>query len=462
MAAGVAERSKTVKAMLKRSQAVADLHAGGDAMRAAGEQYLPKFPVETPEDYQARLKSTWLFNGIEKQIDDTTGRIFAKPIVLADPDSPLSDWAGNIDMEGRDLSNFAKDVFEASMLRGMSFIMADAPPKESGQTVAAVQASGWRPFLVSLPLEQVLGWKWESVNGTPVLTQFRIMESVAEPGRDEFSDAVVEQVRVLDLVDGAVRIRLYRENAKGEWVVHSEYGTDFEQIYVTPMYTGRKGYLIAKTRLTSIAELNLAHWRVQSDKSNCLHKSLSPLLHLRQMGSIGKDGEDIYNSAGYGFLSDGDNSHMEWVEVTGAGIGAAGDELAEIKDQMKQSGLQIISEKVGVSTATGDSIDEAKSVTRIRMWADDLKDALEIALGWVADIAGIDNSDGQASEVVVNKDFGMLAGMAMSDIKDMYLAGAISRATYINEAKRRGVIDEAITADDEKERIEDEGLGGEL
>ena len=124
---------------------------------------------------------------------------------------------------------------------------------------------------------------------------------------------------------------------------------------------------------------------------------------------------------------------------------------------MKQMGLQLISERIGVSTATGDSIDEGKTVTRIRMWADDLKDAIEIALGWMAEIAGIEAD----TEVVVSKDFGVLGNLPMSDVKDMYLSSVISRETYIKEAQRRGVLDESVNPDDEGERIEAEGLDDE-
>lgn len=124
---------------------------------------------------------------------------------------------------------------------------------------------------------------------------------------------------------------------------------------------------------------------------------------------------------------------------------------------MKQMGLQLISERIGVSTATGDAIDEGKTITRIRMWADDLKDALEIALGWMADIAGI-SAD---TEVIVSKDFGLLGNLPMADVRDMFAAGVISRETYINEAKRRGVLDESVNPEDEVERNEAEGLDAE-
>lgn len=452
---GVSGQSDAVKHMLHISRPVRDIIKGGDHMRQQGTHYLPKFPVESDEDYMARLQSTWLFNGVKKSRDDIVGRVFEKPVVLKEQEGQLYEWCQNIDLEGRDLSNFAKDVFESSVGGpGISFIMADAPPRQGELTRGEVDAMGWRPYLVSLSLEQVLGWKWELRDNIPVLTQFRIMESADDPDRTEFSDDTIDQIRVLDLWEGRVHVRLYRAGGDGGWGLYDEYDTDFDQIYVVPVCTGRKGYMIAEPPLSEIAELNLAHWRVQSDKSNCLHKSLSPLLFMKQMADIGEDGAPIINSAGYALTSSAEGADVKWVEITGAGIQSGTDELEEIKDQMKQMGLQLISERIGVSTATGDSIDEGKTVTRIRMWADDLKDAIEISLGWMTDIAGI-TAD---TEVVVSKDFGVLGNLPLTDVRDMYAAGVISRDTYINEAKRRGVLDESVLPGDEAELVEVESV----
>jgi len=461
MTSGVATQTDTVKDMLTDAAPVADIIKGGKNMRAKGEKYLPKFPIETQDDYDARLQSTWLFNGVKKARSDIAGRVFEKPVVLQDQKGKLFDWCQNIDMEGRDLSNFAKDVFEASLVPGISFIMADAPPREGEMTEGDVKAAGWRPYLVSLSLDQVLGWRWELVGNRPVITQFRIKEKAPDPDRDEYSDDTVDQVRELTLEEGAVVVRLYQgaDHGTGSWAqVGEDYRTDFDRIYVVPVYTGRTGFFKAEPPLDEIAELNLAHWRVQSDKSSCLHKSLSPLLFMKQMTELTDEGSPVVNSASYGFTASAEGADMKWVEISGSGIEQGTSELEEIKDQMKQMGLQLISERIGVSTATGDSIDEGKTVTRIRMWADDLKDAIEIALGWMAEIGGISAN----TDVFVSKDFGVLGNLPMSDVRDMYAAGVISRETYISEAQRRGVLDESVSVDDDAEAMDREGLDEEV
>jgi hypothetical protein len=105
------------------------LMGGTKAMRAAGERYLPKFAAETQANYNARLGRSTLFNAFKKTVADMTGRVFSKPIVLGKDVPPeLVEYAENIDLTGRHLNIFARDVFYDSLQPGIGFIYVDAPP----------------------------------------------------------------------------------------------------------------------------------------------------------------------------------------------------------------------------------------------------------------------------------------------------------------------------------------------
>jgi DNA polymerase elongation subunit (family B) len=115
---------------------------------------------------------------------------------------------------------------------------------------------------------------------------------------------------------------------------------------------------------------------------------------------------------------------------------------------MQWVGLQLIMSRAGSSTATGDAIDERKGNSRLAMWADNLKDALEIALDWMTQLGGFEAD----TTVNVNKDFSTLAHMTMADVRDMFVQRAITGQTYIREAQRRGVIAEDIDPTEEYEQ----------
>ena len=186
MANDVSVQSAAVAAMVKMAEPVRTLVAGTDAMRKAGETYLPKEPKESKAAYDNRKARSFLFNATGKTVEDMTGKVFAKPIT---PEKDVADnlkaWIENVDLAGRHLNVFAKDVFLDSMQPGIGYIYVDMPPavqRQDGQpaSLADEKAAGLRPYLKFVPLENLLGWKSELVGGVETLTQIRMKEHASE------------------------------------------------------------------------------------------------------------------------------------------------------------------------------------------------------------------------------------------------------------------------------------------
>lgn len=447
----VAKRSDTVAAMVSAAAKGRALMGGSDAMRAAGETYLPKFKAEETEDYNARLKASWLFNGFKKAAKDMTGRVFEKPIEVPDAPTQLIQWAENIDMQGRDLSTFAAEVFKDGFASGVNYIMADAPRREGETTQAQAMANGLRPYLSHLRVEDVLGWKTETYGNVLALSQFRIMETVTENDpTDEFSEVKVQQVRVLDRTEAGVTIRIYRMNSDSKWVLHDDYATEASEITVVPFYAQRTAFLTGEPPLEDLADVNIAHWQSQSDQRNILHFARVPILHA----SGREDDETLKISAGTAVQSRDAMAKLEWVEHKGQAIGAGRTDIKDLEFQMETLGLQLL--VASQETATGAALDAKKETSGLAMMADNLKDALEQALAWMADYGGLGE---QSITVEVNKEFG-LAPMTYQEMQAMQTdvsLGYLSKETYFEERKRRGVLRPDLDTQEELDRIESEG-----
>jgi hypothetical protein len=206
----------------------------------------------------------------------------------------------------------------------------------------------------------------------------------------------------------------------------------------------------AKPCHSRLAEINLAHWRSQSDQANIMHHARAPMKYFH--GYSREDLESFTEGAGYAFYSSNENAKIGVVEHSGAAIDAGRTELKDMEFQMQAMGLQLIVSRTGSSTATGDMIDESKINSRLGMWADNLKDTLELAFSYMADLAGISTD----IDIIINKDYSAsaLSHLDMETLNKMFLAEVISKQTYINEAKRRNVLSEEINPEDEAEMIE--------
>lgn len=461
MSNSVAKRSGEAEEMAAACAKGRALMGGTSAMRDAGKTYLPKFPAESEEAYRERLSLSWLFNGYKKCLRDMAGRVFAKPIELGEGAPPqLLEWCENIDLAGRDLSTFARAVFEDGIDAGISYIMVDAPPRTGAETQADAVTRNLRPYLIHLEVESILGWKSEPINNVQTITQLRICEEVYEQDpKDEFAQIEVEQVRVLDRLEGTVQTRIYRKvkanNGQEEWQIYGEPTfSGLSEITVIPFYANRTGFFEGEPLLDDLADVNIAHWQSQSDQRNILHFARVPILFAA--GRSDQEGPIII-SVGRSVQSENPDAKLMWVEHSGKAIDAGRQDLKDLEFQMEAHGLQLLVAQS--QSATGATLDAAKETSILAMTADQLKDALEQALIWMGQYGGLGDV---SPEVKVNKEFG--AGMMTAQELQLLLnavgTGDLSRETFLGELARRGMIAPDTDIQGEIDRIMAEG-GGE-
>lgn len=459
MTEAVSQRSAASATMLAAAQKGRALMGGTTAMRAARTTYLPQFAKESAAAYDVRIKSSWLFNGYRKTVKDMTGRVFAKPIEIAEGDDRLDEWAENIDMQGRDLSTFARQVFEDALQGpGIAYIMVDAPPRQGTVTQAQAQEQNLRPYMVHLRVEDVLGWRAEIIANVTTLTQIRIAEKVTEPDpKDEFKDVSVDQIRVLDRLESGIQTRIYRKTERSkEWELTGEptINAAIRDITIVPFYANRTGFFTGEPMLDDLADINIAHWQSQSDQRNILHYARVPILFGAGMDAKAA----ITIGATEAVMASDALAKLQWVEHSGAAIGAGRQDLKDLEFQMETFGLQLLTARTNAQSATGEALDANKETSQLAMTADALQDAMEQALGWMGLYGGFDAD----VSVSVNKDFGVSFMTAqevtalLSAVKD----GALSRETFIKELIRRGVLRGDLDADEEADRIAEDDIAG--
>jgi hypothetical protein len=458
----VAQQSGEVTDMLADSKRGRALMGGAEELRKAGELYLPRFPAEDIEAYRARLKMSWLFNAYRKTVKDMTGRVFGKPVELQDhPPQQLQDWCKNIDLQGNDLSTFARRVFEDALAGpGIAYIMVDAPRRDGLVTQAQAQAQNLRPFLVHLSVEDVLGWRAQSIDNVVRLTQIRILECLTEPDpSDEFSDVEIEQIRVLDRTPNGVQTRIFRKAKQGDvinkWTMVGEpFMASIPEIPVIPFYANRDEFFAGDPVLADLADMNIAHWQTLSDVTHSQHYALTPILF-----GAGLEAKDIVLGGASLTVSTDPNARLEWVEPKGDGaIAQARQGLKDMEFSMEAFGLQLLTPKQSNQSATGEALDAAKETSQLAMMADALRDAIEQAISWMCQFGGISGYD---PSVYVNDDFGTQPFQArdLLAMVQAVTAGAMSREAFIEAMQRLGLVRSDITVEEEMARIEADQMG---
>jgi hypothetical protein len=450
MSETVAKRTKAVSAMIEATTKGRALMGGTAAMRKAGEAYLPRFDAESAEAYAKKLQRSTLFEAFPRAVEQMTGKVFAQPVEIVDAPDQMNEWVQNIDMQGRDLSTFALEVFRDAFVSGVSYIMVEAPRRDAKTTRQKAAEMGLRPYLVHLQVEEILGWKTALFGNVLALSQLRIMEHLTEQDpADEFSTVEVEQVRVLDRLPDAVQVRLYRKGKKDAWAMVDKYLTEAPEITVIPYYAKRSGFFTGKPPLEGMIDVNISHWQLQSGIRNNSHYSLIPVMLL-----TGFDDEtEMVLSSSMAMTSRNAEADAKWVATDTAAVTTAQALLKDLEDQMEELGLQLTTRRVVNESATGAALAAAKETSTLAMMADSLKDALEQAMTWVAFYGGL----GEPSiNVEVNKEFSVdvLDAQDVMALLASVTSGNLSQTTFINELARRNFINPDIIAEDEIDAID--------
>lgn len=447
----IAVRSEPTKGFDAKLEKSRTLMGGTEAMRLAAKKYLPQFEGETKAHYDYRRSISYLFNGFRKTVWDFSGRVFEQPTVLSEEtEEVFKDWSEDIDMEGRDLSTFAKQVFEAGVQSGIEYLLVDAPPKNEDETVAQAQANNNRPYIVHIRPENVLGWKTGRIANKTVLTMFRFKEWI-EVEKDEFSSERVEQIKVFDLQEGqTVRVRSFIQNKKtGDWEQQGDdMFTGLDVITVTPFYANRTDFFKGEPPLEDLSDLNIAHWQSQSDQRNILHFARVPILFGKGLSENAK----LKVSASSVTKATSPEADLKFVEHSGAAISSGQKDLEHLEFQMQTMGLQFIVNDKGAQTATGETRNEKKETSRLAAMADSLQDALEKCFQWMAEY----DSKEFKGAVKVFKDFaaGSISANVLHFLINAVMHGKLSKKTFWAEMKRYGLLAEDFDPELEEAMIE--------
>lgn len=451
MSDAVRKQSAKAAALNKHAELINDLMGGTDAMRAASEKRLPRWPNEDVEAYKTRLAVATLFPAYQRTIEVLGAKPFSKPVTLGDDVPERSrEWYEDVDRAGSNLHAFLSAVGIEALGYGFSGILVDYPPtsdKAGNQlyvTKADEAAAGVRPYFVQIHARNILGWDSDSSG----LTQLRLLECVSEPdGR--FGKKDIEQVRVLER--GSWEIWRESTGPKKEWVLHDQgTTTPLKKIPFVPVYGHRLGFMMAKPGLLELAHANIEHWQTKSDRQVNLHMLSIPILFARMLEEA-----VLTIGAGTAVKANHPEADMKYVEMTGAAVAAGRQVLLDLEDQMRQAGAELLVIKPGGQSVAQTIADNEQGSCALQKVAENIEDAADQALQFMADWVG----DPEGGHCTIYKDFGAatLAEASAELLFKSTMSGKLSGESYFRELQRRGIISPDLTWEEELDRIAAEG-----
>jgi hypothetical protein len=456
--------SLAYQAMLPAWQKIETILAGTEAMRAAGELYLPKHENEKPKAYEQRRTTATLFNVTELTLNAWVGRPFSDPVTPVDGMPPqIETMLEDVDLQGNNITVFARDWFREGLAKAFAHVMVEMPALEPGRTVADDLRDNVRPYWTMIKPENLIFATGTMVESQEILTHVRILEE--ETMRDGFAEFTVQRIRVFDLVlvpereddpEGGMVPRvfwsLYRQVKRNKWEIEVEpTRMEIDRIPLVTFYADREDLMFGKSPIEDLVDLNVSHWQSSSDQRNILTVTRFPLL----AGSGISDEESTVEVGPKRMLSTTNpEGKFYYVEHGGASIAAGRQDLQDLEAQMSEYGAEFLKKRPGGMTATARALDSAEATSPLQDATVRFMDAVNQALTITAKFLSLEDG----GTVTIKKDFGpeTLEQGDMQELGNARRARDLSQEDYWEELKRRGTLRDEFDPDENRRRLEAE------
>lgn len=392
---------------------------GQDAVHAAGTLYLPMLSNQEPAEYAAYRDRTPFYNATWRTIVGLQGMLFRKPPQVEVPPAvkPMLD---DVTMDGTPLHIFALDLAEQSLKVGRVGVFTDFPAVNVNSTTRAdALAMGLRPMLKKYNAKSIINWKTRFINNATVLSMVVLKEEKMVP-EDEFSDACVEQYRVLDLIDlpredGVVkptyRVRVIEVQQEGGKEVEVTTSLSFPMIdnqfldYIPFQFIGVDdvNWCVDEPPLIDLVDMNLSHYRTQADYEHGCHFTGLPTPVVTGY-TPEKDGEKFNIGSMTAWVFPRPDAKAFFLEFTGEGLNSLKENLTRKEQQMALLGARMleVSRGNGVESANTAAIHRGGEQSMLSSVAQAISIAVTKVLKTFTRFAGADDKD---VKFELNRDF---------------------------------------------------------
>lgn len=434
---------------LDRWRRCRDCFDGGDAVKKAGERYLPKVSdLQTMNDYRAYRDRGLFFNVFQRTVEGFLGLCFRKPPEVIALDD-IEDLKRDITLSDVSLEGFSKSLMQEVLTVGRAGILVDMASEDT-----AVELR--RPYFTPYYAEEIINWRTAMIGGKRILSLVVLSERIEElePG-DGFSVSDKTRYRELRLDEsGFYEVRIWeRDGDQSALRIVSEYqpmvrGQRIDFIpfwFVGPTGTDPE---IAKPPLLDLADVNLSHYRTSADLEHGRHWTGLPTLFAKGLSDV----EELCIGGSQAIMSANTESDIRFIEFTGQGLQALEKALTEKTDYMAALGARLLEpHRRAVESAEALKIRTSGESVTVKSIGSSVSLALSKALSWALEWAG----KSAAAVVALNDDYldTEISAQDLNALIALWQSGGVSFETLYYCLSRGEITRPGVSAEQEKQSI---------
>lgn len=478
-------RSEDYKAQIGFWKMVDAILGGEPSIKKGKTDYLPKFANEKDSVYNYRLENSPFTNIYADISKNLASKPFSKELAMKDGVSAqIKALAENIDGQGNNQHVMASTLFKDALDHGIAWLLVDytkAKPRADGKPLSKAEEAeqGLRPYWVHIPATRMIAVYSDFIGGVEVIYHARFEENAVE--LDGYKEVCVERIREFSrerLVDdigrttgyGPATWRLWEKSTvdnKTAWIVIDSGAITIGIVPLVPVVLTERqgGSWVVTPALRDLAYMQIAEYRQESNLEWIKVMTCHPMVCISGMTpQVDAEGKEVQVTVGPNTVfiipqntaGTGPAGEVKIIEPSAQSIAENREQLELTRKEMRDLGMQPLAE-ANLTVVTTANVSKKASST-VQAWAFRFKDALEQAWKLTAMWMG-DNTE---PEVVIHTDFAveLEIGKELDSLLKAQAQGIFSQETVRDEFKRRSVVSNDVTDDEEQERIakEQEGL----
>jgi hypothetical protein len=399
--------------------------AGEDAVKAAGEKYLPRLDSQSEEEYSAYKARASFFGATARTLEEFLDLVFRRVPVVA---------------IGECLKAFvvACDVWGLGFLRYARRVVGEVLGVGRAGSLVLLGESG-RPVVSLCRAESILNWKVERVGGAEVLVELVLKDA----GR----------IRVLRLEDGANATN-GANGTNGMWCVQEVWNqrdgvlVSYERVtlrrdgvplsFIPFVFHGPRDSRPEPDRLPlgDIIAANLDHYRLDADYKHGLHFTALPTAWVSGFDKAAP----LRIGSSTAWVSEVPGASAGFLEFGGAGLGHLERAIEKVERRMALLGARMLEgtsvPATGAAAETGVELCGLGSV--VASLNESLSRVLQLAQWWIQG----GELDAQTASFAMNTDLAAraMSGDEITAVVSAWRAGAISRESMLDRLRRGEVL----------------------
>ena len=340
---------------------------------------------------QEYVKGAIVYNFTKRTLAGMVGAVMRKESEVVIPDA-MKYLEDNVDGSGVGLEQHSQDTLSEIDSVGRGGLLVDAP-NVAVATMAEQNAGLLNPTIAFYSAENIINWRLHRVGSINKVCMVVLRENYEYTDlSNEFATFVGEQYRVLDIVDGKYRQRIYQFSWEGE--LRTDVIELFPQMGNLPVgeipftFIGatNNDHTIDDCPLLPLAELNIGHYRNSADNEESTFVTGQVMLTVSPGESISPEMWQEMNPEGVKFgarrglnLGYGGTAALLQANPTTA----ARQGMLDKEQQALQIGAQLITPSQQI-TAESARLQRGADTSVMATIAKNVSEAYEKALVWVA------------------------------------------------------------------------------